>query len=106
MTRLVWKTSDAGWGFVPPPPEEVDAFYGRIPGADLWSSGDVALVTGATQTSGHLMDSVNEALFEVELIARDQNPTPRVIGIAITAALVIVTACAIVILKKKGEGRK
>ena len=77
INKLVWKTSDAGWGFVPPADDVVDAFYDRLPNNDSDSIGDVELITGATSTSTGVVNSFKEALSAVDkLIAKDM-PTPE-----------------------------
>ena len=97
LNKLTWKTSDAIYGYVPPTPEEVDAFYNRFPDNDNLSVDGVELVTNATNTSTRVVESFEEALDAVANI----NKTPRTIGIVITVALVLVAICAIICLKKR-----
>ena len=105
MNKLVWKTSEAIYGYEPPTPDKVDAFYDRIPGIDSWTLDDVVLVTNATNTSGRVMDSVREALSEVDFIIREQNQTLRIFGIALVCAFAVITAGAIITLKRRGGGK-
>lgn len=86
INRLVWKTSDAMYGYVPPSIEEVDKFYGRIPGSDVYSIDDVLHVTNATNTSGRVLDSFAEALEAVEEL--EKSYAPRIIGIIVTVLLI------------------
>lgn len=97
LNKLTWKTSDAIYGYDPPTPEEVDAFYNRFPDNDNLSVDGVELVTNATNTSTRVVESFEEALDAVANI----NKTPRTIGIVITVALVLVAICAIICLKKR-----
>lgn len=103
IERLIWKTSDAGWGYVPPEEDAVAAFYDSLIGADLATlksmyaledSGDGILVTGATTTSRALVGSIIEGI--------EANPcpdyTPRVVGIVIIA-VALASVCAVVIIK-------
>ena len=74
INKLVWKTSDAMYGFVPPSEDVVDAFYARLIGAGTYElnynfmqSGS-ELVSGATNTSKNLVSSLYEALTFVDEI--------------------------------------
>ncbi len=66
VKRIVFKTSDAGWGYVPPEESAVEVFYARLVGKDLsdlqaiysGAGGGETLVTGATSTSGSLVNSL------------------------------------------------
>ena len=76
VEKLVWKTSDAMYGYVPPTADAVDAFYAKLAGNDLESfkanfvateeNTEVEHVTGATYTSNGLVKSILEALTLVE----------------------------------------
>ena len=77
VNKLVFKTSDAMYGYVPPTEETVNEFYGRLPGNSSASIGSVELVSNATNTSTNAVASFKEALDAVaKLIALDM-PTPE-----------------------------
>ena len=109
IKKITFKTSDEGWGFVPPSEESVNAFYERIPGANSVTLEDVELITGATTTSTGVMNSIKEALEIADGIIAEENaknPTPRIVGAAIIAVFTLGVALAIVNLKKRRvEGR-
>lgn len=83
INTLTWKTSAAGWGYVPPTPEEAEAFYERLLGVDYYSLYDTKIVTKAASTSERVLDSFNEALTAVK--EAEKSPLPRVLGIIIAA---------------------
>ena len=62
IKKLVFKTSDAIYGYVPPTAELVDAFYASLPGNGSDTIDGVDLVTNATSTSGNVVKSIKEAL--------------------------------------------
>ena len=110
IERLIWKTSDAGWGFVPPEEDVVAAFYKSLIGADLATlksmyeledSGDGILITGATTTSRALVGSIIQGI--------EANPcpdyTPRVVGIVIIA-LALSSVCAVEVIKAVRRRKK
>ena len=100
---MIWKTSDAMYGYVPPTEEVVDAFYARLPGNSLGTIGDVELVSNATNTSTNLMNAIGEGLAAADAeIAKDKadDNTARVVGIAVIAAS-IVAATAVTVIKRK-----
>ena len=72
VEKLTWKTSDAIYGYVPPTPEAVDEFYGRLVGVGTYELhynfmlDGAELVSGATGTSKNLVESLYEALSTVE----------------------------------------
>ena len=103
VKKMIWKTSDAMYGYVPPTEEVVDAFYARLPGNSLGTIGDVELVSNATNTSTNLMNAISEALTAADAeIAKDKadDNTARVVGIAVIAAS-IVAAAAVTVIKRK-----
>ena len=75
VNKLLWKTSDAIYGYVPPTDDVVNEFYGKLPGNGSGSIGDVDLVTNATSTSTRLMDGIKEALAATEKLIRNDMPT-------------------------------
>ena len=108
INKMTWKTSEAGWGYVPPTTEEVDAFYGRLVGQDSATIGKVALVTNATNTSTGVQKSVTEALKTVDGLIplyKEANTFARVVGIALTVLGVGALAAMVVITKKMRGGR-
>ena len=62
IKKLTFKTSDAGWGFVPPTDEVIDSFYDRLTGNNSKTLENVELVTNATNTSTSVVKSIKEAL--------------------------------------------
>ena len=108
INKMTWKTSEAGWGYVPPTTEEVDAFYGRLVGQDSATIGKVALVTNATNTSTGVQKSVTEALKTVDGLIplyKEANTFARVVGIALTVLGVGALAAMVVITKKMRGGK-
>ena len=104
VKRMVWKTSDALYGYVPPTEEEVKAFYDRLPGNSSGTIGSVELVTNATSTSTRFMNGIEEALKAAEAeIAKDaaNNNTARVVGIAVIAISVLGAVLFTVIKRKR-----
>ena len=86
VKKLIWKTSDAGWGYEPPAESLADAFYESLGGKTLSeiealialeSNADGLLVTGATSTSKALLGSVAEALRAARPVIKDTLPTPE-----------------------------
>ncbi len=79
--KLIWKTSDAGWGYEPPEDSLVDAFYESLKGKKLSdleallaleNNDDGMLVTNATSTSKALLGALVEGVSAIdELIAKD-----------------------------------
>ena len=108
IDKITWKTSEAGWGYVPPTDAEVNAFYARLLGLDSDTIKDVALVTNATNTSTGVHKSFTEALEVVdELIPlyKEANIWARVIGITLTVLGVGALAAMVVITKKMRGGK-
>ena len=104
VKRMVWKTSDALYGYVPPTEEEVKAFYDRLPGNSSGTIDGVELVTNATSTSTRFMNGIEEALNAAEdEIAKDaaNNNTARVVGIAVIAISVLGAVVFTVIKRKR-----
>ena len=109
IKRLTWKTSDAIYGYVPPTEDVVNAFYGRLPGNDAESIEKVELVTNATNTSTHVVNSFKEALVAVDKLIVENNDvdkTPRIVGIVILVAAVLGAVAATVVSRKVRGGRK
>ena len=77
VNKLVWKTSDAMYGYVPPTDDVVNEFYGRLPGNTSGTVGDVELVTNATNTSTNLMNGIKEALAIADTLIKQDMPTPE-----------------------------
>ncbi len=97
--KLLWKTSDAIYGYNPPSQEEADAFYARLNGAGSASVEGVLLVSNATNTSGRVISAVKEALLAVD--ALEINYAPRVIGIIAFAAMLISGVAVFIIFRKR-----
>ena len=74
VDRMIWKTSDALWGYVPPTEEEVKAFYDGLIGNDLVSfesdymGEEPEHVANATTTTKRLNACISEALKSVATI--------------------------------------
>ena len=77
INRLVWKTSDAGFGYTPPSLDAVDAFYDRLYGTGASTVGGVELVTNATNTSTNVVTSFKEALDAAAEYIVAALPTPE-----------------------------
>ena len=75
INKMVWKTSDAIYGYVPPTEDVVNEFYGRLPGNNSGSIGEVDLVTNATNTSTNLMNGIKEALTAADTLIKNDMPT-------------------------------
>ncbi len=101
VMKLVWKTSDAMYGYVPPTEDVVNEYYAKLPGnnsasfnEDFIGEGEVEHVTNATNTSGRLAKSIGEALSVADsLIAAEPeieipDYAARIIGIVILALAV------------------
>ncbi len=109
VKRMVWKTSDAMWGYVPPTESEVAPFYERLVGKSLKNIESVEVVTNATTTSKNMLASVKEALETVGgFDFRPEGvPVARITGILILAAgigaAVAYTATNAIIRRKRNE---
>lgn len=93
VNKLIFKTSDAAWGYVPPTTDVVDEFYGKLVGmsiSDLIALENADLVSNATSTSTSLRLAIYEGLKAVEQL--ESGSAPLIIGIV----LVLVIALAIV----------
>ena len=77
VNKLVWKTSDAMYGYVPPTDGVVNAFYDRLPGTTSDTADGVELVTNATSTSTKLMTGIKEALAIADSLIKKDMPTPE-----------------------------
>ena len=71
--KLLWKTSDPMYGFVPPTEEVVDEFYGRFEGVSAETVGSVELISGATNTSTSLKNAITEAISVVKELVEAEN---------------------------------
>ena len=98
VKKLVWKTSDAMYGYVPPTEETVDAFYAKLAGnnsesfASSFTGEGAEHVTNATGTTGRLVESITEALDVVdEIIIANTAPNnaARIVGIVALALAVL-----------------
>ena len=110
VKKMIWKTSDAMYGYVPPEASVVDAFYANLTGktaeefAAAFTGEGVELVTNATSTSTRFMNGIEEALNAAEAeIAKDaaNNNTARVVGIAVIAISVLGAVVFTVIKRKR-----
>lgn len=106
VNKLLWKTSDALWGYVPPTAEEVDAFYATFAGKNLDEfkaayvkendTDEVEHITNATSTTGRLIDSMLEAFEAAEALGYENNDfAARIVGI-VALALAIAAPVAII----------
>ncbi len=103
VKKMIWKTSDAMYGYVPPTEDVVNEFYGRLPGNDVGTVGGVDLVTNATSTSTRLMDGIKEALNIVDtMIEKKADNTARIVGIAVIAVALAGAVTFTVIKRKRG----
>ena len=106
VKKMIWKTSDAMYGYVPPTEEVVDAFYARLPGNGLGTIDGIELATNATSTSTRLIDGLKEALTAADAdIAANAKPdnTARIVGIAVIV-VAVGAAAAFTAIKRKKEG--
>ena len=97
--KIIWKTSDAIYGYVPPTQEEADAFYERFSGVSSSTVDGVEVVTNATNTSGRLIEAVKEALTSVD--ALEKTYAPRIIGIIVLAVALVGAVAVFVIFRKR-----
>ena len=98
VKKLLWKTSDAMYGYEPPTQEQADAFYAELPGKDAleianYRAEDAELVSNATRTSLGLVNGISEALE----VANGFMTTPRTVGIIILAVAFASVAAVIVV---------
>ena len=123
IKKIIWKTSDAIYGYVPPEADVVDAFYESLKGKGIMdlkelklldddndeTSHDGLLVTQGTKTSGRLLDSLIEAVecvqpkfigMPVQTVVVPVDNTPRIIGIIAISLLVISVPAAIIIRRR------
>ncbi len=90
INKLIWKTSDAGWGFEPPEESLVEAFYASLVGKNLAELEELAaladlgegehgglLVTGATTTSKALLVALGEGVGAIDDIRKKDMPRPE-----------------------------
>ena len=90
VNKLVFKTSDAMYGYVPPAAEVVDAFYAKLTGKTLaefkaaFTGEGVELVTNATSTSTKLVASIVEAFEVVEAVKNSGATVPMDPALATT----------------------
>ncbi len=105
IEKMLWKTSDAMYGYVPPTQEQADAFYATLVGKDashLAVLKDLAeriiakeegavnngeLVTNATNTTNGLLAALIEAMEQVKELVWKDTPTEESIIIANAAEL-------------------
>ena len=108
LQKLLWKTSDAMYGYEPPTDEVVDPFYNRLVGFSAEEltallsrveSGEDILVTNATNTSSSLVTAILEA-FSVAENYLEPDFTARVVGIVIFA-LSFASAIVVIIIKRR-----
>lgn len=118
IEKLIWKTSDAGFGYVPPLEADVEAFYAKLKGHNLdefgacFMSEDPIHVTNATSTTTRLVETIYSALAEVTRIINIEEPEEspddviendsvlaRVIGISAISAMVVAIAAYIAVPK-------
>ncbi|MBE6536442.1 MAG: FMN-binding protein [Ruminococcaceae bacterium] len=108
IKKLIWKTSDAMYGYVPPTSDVVDVFYDKVVGMDkeaLALIKNADLVSNATNTSTSLRYALYEGLDAVEQI--ESGNTPKIIGIVLIIAVVLLTVAYKVvpmIIKRRKNG--
>ena len=106
VDKLVWKTSDAIHGYVPPEESAVDAFYATFAGKTLAEfkaayvkesdTDEVEHVTNATNTTGNLVASLLEAFEAAEALGYESKDfAARIVGI-VALALAIAAPVAII----------
>lgn len=98
VNKLVWKTSDAMYGYVPPTEDTVNEFYAKFVGKDLASFKDAFIkendtdevehVTNATSTSGRHVNAMLEGLNAVDTLIKKDMPRTEAELRAIIADLV------------------
>ncbi len=117
IEKLLWKVSDPApdWGYIPPDNQRVDQLFNDFIGRNLDTVGEVDLKTGATSTGTRLLECVTKALEFVDalensntddVVAEDNN-IPRVVGIAVIAAVAVGVAAYIalpIITKRRKNG--
>ena len=96
---LTWKTSDALWGYVPPTPAQTEEFYDRLSSADYYSLYKTEPATNATNTSGRVFDSFNEALSAVK--TAEGGPVVRILAIIVTLGAIGAFVAVIILTKKR-----
>ncbi|MBR5817685.1 MAG: FMN-binding protein [Clostridia bacterium] len=112
VKKVVWKTSDAIFGYVPPSEETVDAFYAKFPGKNAgefkaaFTGEGVELVANATNTATALVTAMIEAFDATDAIIAANTPdptpapvdyTPRTVGIIIISVAFAAVAALVVI---------
>jgi hypothetical protein len=113
VKKLVWKTSDAIYGYVPPTEETVNAFYEKLVGkkaSDIKAFENTDLVSNATNTSTGLKSAIIEGLDSVESMVNANNEdktdyTARILGIVIIS-LSIISFAAYKIVPEIAKRRK
>ena len=93
VNKLIFKTSDAAWGYVPPTTDVVDEFYGKLVGmsiSDLIALENADLVSNATSTSTSLRLAIYEGLKAVEQLESGSAPLIIVIVLVLVIAFAIV----------------
>ena len=123
---MLWKTSDAIYGYVPPTEQAVNEFYAKLKGHNLADFKDCFMgeepehVTNATSTTSRLVESIAEALAEVNTLlnAEDSGSSDttsddpaenvaRIIGISALSVMVLGLAAYIAvpkIIKRRKQG--
>ena len=122
VNKLTWKPSDAGYGYVPPALELVDAFYESLKGKNISdlealkayddnddsTSHNGLLITQATQTTGRLLGALIEAVKSAESLdvesddgvnTAESGNAPKIIGIVLISIAVIAMAACIIVPK-------
>ena len=86
IKKLIWKTSDAGWGYVPPETALVDAFYASLTGkgvselealVNLENNNEGLLVTNGTSTSKALLGALIEGVKAIDAARAKDMPRPE-----------------------------
>ena len=85
INKLIWKTSDAGWGYEPPTEDAVNPFYASLIGKNLsdleallaLDENDGQLVTNATTTSKGLITALVEGVTVIDGLRKKDMPRPE-----------------------------
>ena len=103
LTKLLFKTSDAIYGYVPPTEEQINAFYDRLVGATADTLEGIEATTNATNTSNSLKAALTEAITAVKDLAAKDMPTEEASVKALAAEMLGVTADELEVIIPEGK---
>jgi len=103
LTKLLFKTSDAIYGYVPPTEDQINAFYDRLVGATADTLEGIEATTNATNTSNSLKAALTEAITAVKDLAAKDMPTEEASVKALAAEMLGVTADALEVIIPEGS---